>query len=127
MDKIERAQNLRDNQSTHYNCCQSVLIPFAEECGLNEETALKLGANFGSGMRHGATCGAVTGALMVLGIKGKGEAETKALLDAFRAKSTYLTCGELLEKAKADGLERKPHCDGKVCDAVVLLEEILKD
>ncbi len=127
MDKIERAQTLRDDKRVHCNCCQAVLTPFAEECGLSEETAWNLGANFGAGMRHGGTCGAVTGALMVLGMQGRGEAESKRLLDAFREKNTYLNCGELLEKAKADGIERKPHCDGKVRDAVSLLEEILKD
>ena len=127
MGKIARAQALRDETSIHYNCCQAVLIPFAGDCGLDEESAARLTANFGSGMRHGATCGAVTGALMVLGLMGKGEAETKALLDGFRAESTYLNCAELLEKMRSDGLEKKPHCDGRVRDAVALLEEILKD
>ncbi len=41
---------------------------FADECGLEEEQALKLGSCFGSGMRKGEVCGAVTGALMVLGM-----------------------------------------------------------
>lgn len=127
MDKIEKAQALRDNKDPHCNCAQAVLIPFAEECGLSEEGAFRLAANFGSGMRYGATCGAVTGGLMVLGLKGKGEAETKRFLKTFREKNTYLSCGELLEKMQADGLERKPHCDGKVRDAVELLKEILKD
>ncbi len=127
MDKTVWAQALRDETSIHYNCCQSVLIPFAGDCGLDEESAARLTANFGSGMRHGATCGAVTGALMVLGLMGKGEAETKALLNGFRAKNTYLNCEQLLDKMQADGLEKKPYCDGRVRDAVALLEEILKD
>lgn len=51
-----------------FHCSQAVLAAFAEECGITEEQALKLGACFGSGMRKGEVCGACTGALMVLGL-----------------------------------------------------------
>ncbi len=127
MEKKERAQVLRDEKGVHYNCCQAVLIPFATDCGLEEHVAADIAANFGSGMRHGATCGAITGALMVLGLKGKGGEETQRLLDAFQEKNGCLTCRELLSRMEAEGLERKPFCDGKVGDAVELLEEMLKD
>ncbi len=50
-----------------FHCSQSVLAAFADECGLSEEQALKMGACFGGGMRKGEVCGACTGALMVLG------------------------------------------------------------
>ena len=70
MTRMEETEALRARTDVHYNCCQSVLVPFADLCGLDKETAFKLGANFGSGMRHGSTCGAVTGALMVLGLAG---------------------------------------------------------
>lgn len=50
-----------------FHCSQAVLAAYAEECGLSEQLALKLGACFGSGMRKGEVCGACTGALMVLG------------------------------------------------------------
>ncbi|MBQ5441600.1 MAG: C_GCAxxG_C_C family protein, partial [Firmicutes bacterium] len=40
----------------------------AKECSITEEEAFKLGSCFGSGMRKGQVCGAVTGALMVLGL-----------------------------------------------------------
>lgn len=50
-----------------FHCSQAVLAAYADECGLTEEQALKLGACFGSGMRKGEVCGACTGALMVLG------------------------------------------------------------
>ena len=69
MTRMEETEALRARTDVHYNCCQSVLVPFADLCGLDKETAFRLGANFGSGMRHGSTCGAVTGALMVIGLK----------------------------------------------------------
>ncbi|MGM9889438.1 MAG: C-GCAxxG-C-C family protein, partial [Floccifex porci] len=52
-----------------FHCSQAVFAAFAEELGIVEEQALKIGACFGSGMRKGEVCGACTGALMVLGLK----------------------------------------------------------
>ena len=71
MTKLERARELRADTARHYNCCQSVVLPFAEELGLDEEAVLKLAEHFGSGMRRGSVCGAVTGGLMALGLMGK--------------------------------------------------------
>lgn len=65
MDYVEKARALRADPAVHYNCCQAVLVTFADRLGLTPEQANALGAHFGSGMRHGSTCGAVSGALMV--------------------------------------------------------------
>ena len=123
MTRMEETEALRARTDVHYNCCQSVLVPFADLCGLDKETAFKLGANFGSGMRHGSTCGAVTGALMVLGLAGKGADEATALMRRFREKNQVLDCANLLRLAKERGEERKCHCDRMVYEAVELLEE----
>lgn len=126
MGKKEAAQILRDDPSVHYNCCQAVLIPYAEECGLTAEQAGRLGNNFGGGMRHGGTCGALAGALMVLGMQGKGEAETKEVLRRFKEKNGCLDCAHLLKKAAEEGEPRKTHCDRMVAEAVELTEALLK-
>ena len=63
MNHKEKAVNYF-SQKLH--CSQAVLASFAEECGITEEEALKLGSCFGGGMRKGHVCGAVSGALMVL-------------------------------------------------------------
>ena len=76
-------------------------------------------------MRHGSTCGAVTGALMALGMAGKGEAESRELLRRFREKNQALDCAGLLQRAKENGEERKPHCDRMVYDAVEILQDLL--
>ena len=123
MTRMEETEALRARTDVHYNCCQSVLVPFADLCGLDKETAFRLGANFGSGMRHGSTCGAVTGALMVLGLAGKGADEATALMRRFREKNQVLDCANLLRLAKERGEERKCHCDRMVYEAVELLEE----
>ena len=72
MTHLEKAQELRARTDIHFNCCQSVLIPFARELGLTEEQAYAMGAHFGSGMHCGSACGTVTGALMALGLAGCG-------------------------------------------------------
>ena len=125
MDHMEEVRVIRADTSVHRNCCQSVLIPFVGEMGLSKEQAIALGAHFGGGMRHGGTCGAVTGAHMVLGLAGRGEEETRALLKALRDKHGPLDCAHLLAKARENGMDRKCHCDGMVYDAVAQLQNIL--
>lgn len=67
MTNVEKAiSNFRDD----LNCAQSVLSTFSSQLGLSLDTALKLASGFGGGMgRLGNTCGAVTGAFMVIGLK----------------------------------------------------------
>jgi C_GCAxxG_C_C family probable redox protein len=51
------------------NCAQSVVSVFCEDFGLEHTLGLKVAVGFGGGMaRGGRTCGAVTGAYMVLGL-----------------------------------------------------------
>lgn len=118
MDKMEHAKQLRAITEKHYNCAQSVLVPFAAEIGMSEEQAYALGAHFGAGMRHGSTCGALTGALMVLGAMGCGEEEARAMLQGFREKNGCTDCAHLLAAAKERGEEKKVHCDRLVCECV---------
>lgn len=51
-----------------FNCAQSVLAACAEYTGLGEDTALAISAGFGGGLRSGEICGAVSGAVMALGL-----------------------------------------------------------
>ena len=52
-----------------YNCCQAVVLAFAEEAGLTAKEAALLGSSFGGGMgRLREVCGAVSGMLMVAGL-----------------------------------------------------------
>lgn len=127
MDRMEETRGLRARTDIHYNCCQSVLTPFRDLCGLSPEEAYHLGAHFGAGMKHGGTCGAVTGALMVLGMAGADNDAALELMRRFRAKNQTLECTELLRLASQRGEERKCHCDRMVYEAVELLEELLEN
>ena len=126
MNKMEHAKQLRDITEKHYNCAQSVLVPFAAEIGMSEEQAYNLGAHFGAGMRHGSTCGALTGALMVLGAMGYGEQAAQDLLRGFREKNGCTDCAHLLAASKERGEEKKPHCDRLVCECVQALLDLTK-
>jgi C_GCAxxG_C_C family probable redox protein len=49
-----------------------VLSTYGPQFGLDRESAVRIAKAFGSGMGMGETCGAVTGALMVIGLKHAG-------------------------------------------------------
>jgi C_GCAxxG_C_C family probable redox protein len=64
--KMDDAENLF---RSGFNCSQSVLGVFADNYGLQQKDALKLACGFGGGMRNGEICGAVSGTVMVIGLK----------------------------------------------------------
>lgn len=105
MDEIETAVNYF---KSGYSCSQSVLAAFGPKLGLDLETALKVASTFGGGIgRTGETCGAITGALMVLGLKyDRTEPEAKEnsikrareFINKFKTRSPHgvTTCRDLL-------------------------------
>ena len=126
-EMMERSHALRDDTTTHYNCAQAVFIPFAEKKGLSSAQAQAITANFGSGMRAGLTCGAITGGLMALGLYDAGDAEASTEFMR-RMKSLHgglSDCRDLLREEVHGPAEKKPHCDGMVYEAVEIVEEML--
>lgn len=86
---VERAKQLRDTAPQSNNCAQTIMRAYAEEMGLTEEQAAAIGCNFGGGMKCGGTCGAITGALMVLGTKALFHRRQSAnFADAWRRSTT---------------------------------------
>src|SRR4030066_960128 len=92
-----------------FMCSQAVLSAYAEQFGLDHEAALRVSAAFGGGMgRMGETCGAVTGAFMVIGLKyGRTAVQdpqshekttrlVKEFVDRFKAIHGSIVCRELL-------------------------------
>ena len=131
-----------------FHCSQSVLAAFSDECGLSEEQALKLGACFGGGMRQGEVCGAVTGALMVLGMlygqydENDLESRMKAnkvnveMMKRFKEKNGSYICNDLLkcDISTSDGVQYAidnklftEFCPMMVENAVDILEEIIRE
>jgi C_GCAxxG_C_C family probable redox protein len=70
---MNRSEKAKDLFLSGYNCAQSVVLSFADDLKFSKELAQKMAAGFGGGMgKQQETCGAVTGAIMVLGLL-KGE------------------------------------------------------
>ena len=132
-----------------FNCSQAVLNSHCEELGLPVETARKIACAFGGGMSlSGGTCGAVTGALMLIGLKyGKyletdNEAKDKTyklrnrFIELFKKELGSVDCSKLLkhdlskpdeyQKAREAGLF-KTLCPQFVKKAVELTEKILAE
>lgn len=86
------------NDGEGFNCSQSVLSAYAERMGLDRELALKIATGFGGGMgRKGEVCGAVTGALMVIGLK-----HGRTILEDTESKEqTYELVGEFIKRFKS--------------------------
>lgn len=122
MERKELAVELKHNG---YNCCQAVLCSFKDDLPHSEEDLKKMGAAFGVGMGcMEATCGALCGAQMVLGMQtyeGKPILKDAAgLVKAFEGKCGATICKEL------KGLETgvvKCECDDCVRHAVEILEQ----
>jgi C_GCAxxG_C_C family probable redox protein len=114
--------------------------------GLESELALRVAGPFGGGMGMGRTCGAVTGALMVIGLRrsktvaGDDEAKeacydlVEEFVAQFEARNGSITCKDLLghdisipeerELAKKQGLF-DTRCPKLVRDAAKILEQIV--
>ncbi|OQX64806.1 MAG: hypothetical protein B5M51_02560 [Anaerolinea sp. 4484_236] len=142
----EKEKNAASRFEQGFACSQSVLSTFAPELGLSEETALKIASAFGGGMaRQGEVCGAVTGALMTLGLKygstspddeEKVREASQELMRRFKEKNGALLCRELLgyhliipeerEKAKESGVFNTI-CPLLVQNATRLAAEILNE
>jgi len=126
--KQERAVELKNRTGdAHYNCCQAVACVFSEETGVDEETLKRLGAGFGLGMGFmEATCGALCGAQMVLGLmKYQGHPIRKdaaALYQAFTDECGASICKELKGVKTGKVL---CSCDDCVRNAVKILEQSL--
>ncbi|MBM3190385.1 MAG: C_GCAxxG_C_C family protein [Chloroflexi bacterium] len=129
------------------NCAQAVLCAYAPHFGLAPEMAMRLAAPFGGGMaRLGETCGAVTGALMVIGLQlGNATAEdqeskertyqlVREFVQRFAARHGSVKCRELLgcdlstpeglQQAREQGLSTKL-CRGFVRDSAQIVAELL--
>ena len=133
----------------NFNCCQSVLLAFREEIGLDEQKALDISGGYGSGAGTGELCGAINGGIMALGLlppvdkaeplmsKRRAMALAKELQTRFLERFGHVRCRDLLangagfeanEKtpaAKEMGLTK--HCEIMVVTAVELVEQIIAE
>ncbi len=95
--RAEKAVELKHSTGVHTNCAQAVLLAYQDELGKSTEELRALGSAFGGGMD--ATCGALTGAAVVLGLLDKSGREPKLvmneILQEFREKAGATLCRDL--------------------------------
>ncbi len=144
MSRVEQAVEKFDQG---YNCSQAVLSSYCEQFGLDYELALKIATGFGGGMHINGTCGAVTGAFMVLGLKYGNTKQNKdakektyrkvmQFANRFTKRNGSVKCHDLIDCdiTTREGLEIARQkgvfsslCPKLVQDAAEILEEILKE
>ncbi len=128
-----------------FNCSQSVLAVFCEDYGMEKELALRMSCGLGGGFRSGEVCGAVSGAVIVIGLKyGQFIAEDKEsksncyaktveFINMFREKNSSVICRELLgcDISSKEGFEKahknnlfKTTCVEMIVKAVAILENL---
>ena len=134
-----------------YNCAQSIMCAFSDVTGYDLATSARMASSFGGGLgRLRQTCGAVSGAAMVLGIvkgyddpadyeaKKQHYALVREFADKFKEKHSSINCAELLKlasinpKAGGDPEKRseeyysKRPCPQMIYDAALILDEMLQ-
>lgn len=116
---------LRHDPDHHYNCAQAVLMPFCDRFGLSEEEGKKIAGLFAGGMYCGATCGAVTGALMVLGLAEAKDPAGRDLIARFQERYGARDCAPLVAGAEARGEVKADFCNAMIREAIAMVEETL--
>ncbi len=124
-----------ENHKKGMNCAQAVACAFADAVGVDENVLFQMSEGFGAGMGGmETTCGAVSGAVLLAGIKNSSgdvkQPTTKAatyklskeITRQFREKNGSLVCKEI------KGVETKKvlrSCDGCIEDAAEIAQKVL--
>lgn len=147
---MDHAQEARRLFMEGYNCAQAVACAFCDLTGLEVAAAARMASSFGGGMgRLREVCGAVSGALLVLGMlrgySAPGDPQAKAeyyrqvqeFARRFREKNGSIVCRDLLrdvpvtpggepESRTSEFYARRP-CLRLVGEAAQILEEMLQE
>lgn len=143
---MDRCKLANDYHSQGFNCSQSVLAAFSDLTGLSMQDSCNLAGGFGGGAGTKELCGAITGAIMTLGIltpvdlsdpvgsKKRSVALSKEFQRRFSERFGALRCGELLqnkvvpqEGTAAHRLGVTGHCSIMIVTAVEVLEQMLAE
>lgn len=106
MNTLNYALDLREKG---FNCSQAVFASTSQSMGIDLKAALRIASCFGGGLRMGETCGALTGALMTLGLHTGHDCEnnieekqrinqlTVDFINQFKERAGAARCTDLLE------------------------------
>ncbi len=147
MNKSEKARELF---MEGYNCAQAIAGAYAEEMGMEFDTAVKMVSSFGAGMgRLREVCGAVSGMLFVAGalygyndpkdLSAKKEhyERVQFLAGQFKAEAGSIICRELLgaegkdtspsPQERTEEYYKKRSCPDKVALAADIMEKYMRN
>ena len=132
-----RTEQTMERHDRGMNCAQAVACTYCDLVGLDEETAFKATEALGLGMGGmNGTCGAVSGACVILGAYNSSvnlaRPDSKAatyklsreLTQKFLDKNGALSCRELKGVDTGKVLRSCPDC---IKDAAAILEEMLDE
>ena len=123
-----RVKEAEERKKNGYNCAQAVACSYSDLAGIDEETAKNLtpGVAGGFGGSMEGTCGALIGAVSMLGLINKNSPNTmqsaRKIINAFKEQNGTVICRQL--KGLDDGIIKRS-CIDCVKDACVFLEEQL--
>ena len=122
-------ENIADSFMKGVDCSQIIMGEWADGLGLSKEDALKVSSAFGGGLGVGESCGAIIGAMLVLGMKYGNSAANQQLqkdvlnakraefLDKFKKAHAHFACRDLI------GYDfSKPEDVPKILDSGILFE-----
>lgn len=124
---METRKDLAAQKKKVCNCAQAVIATYADLAGIDEETAMALGSAFGSGMGNmEGTCGALTGAAIVLGLVKRDKIQARKsmikIMNDFHDRNGATQC-RMLKGVDTGRVLRE--CEDCVADAAELLEQHL--
>lgn len=139
----EKVQKALELFNSGFNCSQAVIGTFCRQFGMDEQLSMKLTCGFAGGLRRGEVCGAVAGAVMIIGLrygqtipddkvsKGKCYEITSKFMEEYVNRKGSVICREILGYDVRDTVIRSkfPGRQKEVCPkiietAVLLLEEM---
>jgi C_GCAxxG_C_C family probable redox protein len=145
---MTRREKAMANFKNGYNCSQSIVLAFADQTDVDEETLLKMASSFGGGMgRLREVCGSVSGMFMITGllygydgpetgtVKADHYARIQELAHRFEEKHGSIVCRELLglnvrhdapvPEARTEAYYKKRPCAEIIGDAAEILEQFI--
>lgn len=115
----ERTTIARQLHHTGHNCCQSVVLAYADLLPIQPTIAANLAAPFGRGLSGcREVCGCVSAIAIVCGLTGHTD-ETRNLIEQFRQQQGHIVCAQLLQ-------QRTKTCTDLVADATAQLHNLLE-
>lgn len=144
---MNKAELAKQQYESGYNCAQSVFSVFAEDYGMSEAEALKIASPFGGGMKMAGACGALTGALMALGLargyseldeeqRAQSDATTLEFLKRWKIEIGPMDCKTILGYDVTDPIQKEAAtkaggsadiCSNCIVEGVIILERLLKE